>query len=81
MENDSKSSFRKGYTKGIGFGLFLVLLGVVLLGLNFGFIPHELRHILISWPMLLIVIGVGNFMKGHHVVSGTVLIIDRKSVV
>ncbi|MFM2290812.1 MAG: hypothetical protein RIS29_625 [Bacteroidota bacterium] len=74
MENVDKSSFRKGYKKGIGFGLFLVLLGVVLLGLNFGLIPHELRHVLISWPMLLIVIGIGNFLKGHHVVSGTVLI-------
>ncbi len=74
MENEVKNSFRSGYTKGLGFGLFLLLLGVVFLGLNFGFIPQELRHILISWPMLLIVIGIGNFIKNRHPFSGVILI-------
>jgi len=69
MENEVKNSFRSGYTKGLGFGLFLLLLGVVFLGLNFGFIPHELRHVLISWPMLLIVIGIGNFFKMPRVIE------------
>ena len=73
MENEVKNSFRSGYSKGLGFGLFLMLVGIVFLGLNFGFIPHELRHVLISWPMLLIVIGIGNFFK-RHPLSGTVLI-------
>jgi predicted membrane protein len=74
MENNEvKNSFRSGYSKGLGFGLFLMLIGVVFLGLNFGFIPNELRHVLISWPMLLIVIGIGNFFK-RHPFSGTILI-------
>jgi predicted membrane protein len=75
MENETKNSFRTGYTKGLGFGLFLMALGVVFLGLNFGFIPHELRHVLISWPMLLIVIGIGNILKRHHNFSGVILIL------
>ncbi len=73
MENEVKNSFRSGYSKGLGFGLLLMLIGIIFLGLNFGFIPHELRHVLISWPMLLIVIGIGNFFK-RHPFSGTILI-------
>lgn len=61
--------------RGLGFGLVLMALGVALLGLNFGFIAPEMRHILISWQMLLIVIGLGQLIKGHHhIVSGIILI-------
>jgi len=72
MENEVKNSFRRGYSKGIGFGLVLMLVGVVFLGFNFGLIPGSLRHVLISWQMLLIFIGVINLLKGHWV-SATVL--------
>ncbi|HEY6914872.1 MAG TPA: DUF5668 domain-containing protein [Paludibacter sp.] len=74
MENEVKNSFRSGYTKGLGFGLILMLIGIVFLGFNFGLIPEQLRHVIISWPMLLIVIGVGNYFK-RHVFSGTILVL------
>lgn len=74
MENEVKNSFRTGYTKGLGFGLILMLIGVVFLGFNFGLIPEQLRHVIISWPMLLVVIGLGNFLK-RHVFSGTILVL------
>jgi len=74
MENEVKNSFRTGYTKGLGFGLFILLLGFVFMGLNLGIIPHEYRHILISWPMLIIVVGIGQFIKNRHPFSGVVLI-------
>lgn len=74
MENEVKNSFRSGYTKGLGFGLLLMLAGVVFLGFNFGLIPHELRHVIISWPMLLIFIGVVNYFK-RHIFSGTILVL------
>ncbi|MEA4851079.1 MAG: DUF5668 domain-containing protein [Paludibacter sp.] len=74
MENEIKNSFRSGYTKGLGFGLLLMLIGIVFLGVNFGFVTHEARRILISWPMLLIVIGVFNIIKSHNL-SATILII------
>ncbi len=47
------SSSRKG---GI-FGLLVVLIGVVLLALNFGWLNIALKPVIFSWPMLLIVIG------------------------
>ena len=63
MENEVKNSFRSGYTKGLGFGLVLMVVGVIFLGANFGFISEKLRSILISWQMLLIFLGVINLFK------------------
>ena len=63
MENEVKNSFRSGYTKGMGFGLILMVIGVIFLGANFGFISDKLRGILISWQMLLIFLGVINLYK------------------
>lgn len=74
MENEVKQSFRTGYTKGLGFGIALMLLGVVFLGFNFGLIPVQLKRVIISWPMLLIFIGVVNFFK-RHIFSGTILVL------
>ncbi|MDR1653278.1 MAG: cell wall-active antibiotics response protein [Prevotellaceae bacterium] len=39
------------------FSALLILAGVILLGLNVGFIPVALKPVLISWQMLLIVFG------------------------
>lgn len=73
MENELKNSYRTGYTKGLGFGIILMVLGVLFLGFNFGIFPHQLRHVVFSWPMLLISIGVINLFK-RHLFSGSVLI-------
>lgn len=75
METQMQEPATRKRTKGIGFGIILLLLGVVLLGLNTGMIPEPMRYILISWQMLLIVIGIGNLFKSnHHLISGTILI-------
>jgi predicted membrane protein len=63
MENEVKNSFRSGYTKGMGVGLVLMVIGVIFLAANFGFVSDRLRNILISWQMLLIVIGVVNLFR------------------
>lgn len=73
MENEVKNSFRSGYTKGLGFGLLLMLIGVLFLGFNFGLIPASLENVIFSWPMLLIFIGLINLFR-RHVISGVVLI-------
>ncbi|NDP22903.1 MAG: cell wall-active antibiotics response protein [Paludibacter sp.] len=73
MENEVKNSFRSGYTKGLGFGLVLMLIGVIFLGFNFGLIPIELKSVIISWQMLLIFIGVVHLFK-RRMISGVVLI-------
>jgi len=77
MENEVKNSFRTGYTKGLGFGVILILLGSVFLGLRTGMIPERLENVIISWPMLLILIGVGNLFKRHWI-SGIILILVGK---
>jgi predicted membrane protein len=74
MENEVKNSFRSGHSKGLGFGVILMLIGVVFLGFNFGFIPRTLEHVIISWPMLLIVIGVSHYFR-RRVFSGTIWIL------
>lgn len=67
-------SYRHGYTKGLGFGLILMLIGVLFLGFNFGIIPAEMKRVVFSWPMLLAFIGVINLIK-RHFLSGTILIV------
>lgn len=55
-----------GYKSGrIGFAILLVLTGFIFLGLNSGLIPGIYRPVLISWQMLLIVIGIWQMIKGH----------------
>jgi len=77
MENEIKNSFRTGYSKGFGFGLLLILLGTVFLGLRTGWIPGKLESILISWPMLIILFGIINLFKRHWI-SGIILLVIGK---
>jgi hypothetical protein len=63
MEKDVNKSFRSGYTKGLGFGLFLMLIGVLFLGFNFGILPKEMKEIVFSWPMILVFFGVVNYLN------------------
>jgi predicted membrane protein len=72
MENEMKTPYRTGYTKGLGFGLTLMMIGVLFLGFNFGILPEKLKWIVFSWQMLLIFIGVINLFK-RHLVSGVIL--------
>jgi predicted membrane protein len=39
------------------FGVILVLIGALLIAHNFDFFPFNIRHIVFSWQMILIVIG------------------------
>jgi predicted membrane protein len=74
MENEVKNSYRSGYTKGLGFGLVLMLIGVLFLGFNFGLIPMSLKWVIISWPMLLIFIGIIHYFR-MRIFSGTILLL------
>jgi predicted membrane protein len=83
MENEIKTSYRTGLNKGLGFGLFLMLIGVLFLGFNFGFFPEEMKRIVFSWPMLLLFFGVVNLFKRQYlssiilIIIGTFFIIPR----
>jgi len=54
-------------------GLILVLIGVILIADNSGMIPYSVSRIIISWQMLLIVIGLFNLAK-RAVTPGLILI-------
>lgn len=73
MDNEIKTPFRAGYTKGLGFGLTLMLIGVLFLGFNFGILPDKLKSLVFTWQMLLIFIGAYNLVK-RHIFSGIILI-------
>lgn len=55
------------------FGLILVGLGFVFLLDRLDLLNDYWRHIIISWPMLLIFIGVISFFKSHSRLPGIVL--------
>ena len=44
-------------------GLILVLIGTVLIARNYGWLGYDFSRILISWQMLLIVIGLFNLAR------------------
>jgi predicted membrane protein len=44
-------------------GIIFVLLGGALIARNTGLIPHTLHGIIVSWQMLLIVLGIGSIVK------------------
>jgi predicted membrane protein len=52
---------------GRGFGLILILLGVVLLAGNLGFIPQEIQDIIFRWPMIFVAIGLAIIFKGEWI--------------
>lgn len=69
MEQDFNNSYRNGLTKGLGFGLVLILIGIVFLLFNFNLLPAQLKWVILSWPSLLIVIGVFKLFKKQFVTS------------
>jgi predicted membrane protein len=69
MEQDFNNSYQKGYTKGLGFGLVLILIGIVFLLFNFNLLPAQLKWVILSWPSLLIVFGIINLFKKQFVSS------------
>lgn len=73
MENENKKIFQSGYTKGMGFGLILMLIGVLFLSFNFGLLPSELKRIVFTWPMILVFFGIVNWFK-RKPFSGTILL-------
>jgi predicted membrane protein len=56
------------------FGVVLIAIGGVWILEQLGIIPHVLRDVLISWQMLLIVIGIFSLFSGNET-SGWILIL------
>jgi len=69
VKNPEHRSFRKS-----AFAVVIILAGCVLLLFNIGFISSELKHIILSWQMLLIVIGLISLLSSDNHTPGYVLI-------
>lgn len=70
MENvtpEKKHPSEKRYTT----ALVLILLGFLFLGKNVGWIDSTWFHVILSWPMLLILIGVISIFR-RHIVGGAI---------
>jgi hypothetical protein len=64
---------RTSHRGGLFFGLLLVVIGLLFLGFNGGWIPNDYKQIIFSWPMLLTVIGIGLLFKRNHWFGGLFL--------
>jgi len=60
--------------KTLGFGLLVIITGFAILFHQMGFLSPRLDNILISWQMLLIVIGVYNIIYAQSRVFGYILL-------
>jgi predicted membrane protein len=56
-------------------GVIVIVAGFLLLLSNTGFLPYELRHIIFSWQMLLIGIGIVSLFSSESRTPGTILIL------
>jgi len=50
-------------------GIFLIIVGLVILAGNFGWIPYDIYDVIWSWPMILIGIGLFNLIKREYTAS------------
>ena len=55
------------------FGIFLILFGCLLVLKNLDFIPYDLRHVIFSWPSLLLGLGALFFFGKEDKTTGIVL--------
>jgi predicted membrane protein len=56
------------------FGIFLILFGCLLVLKNLDFIPYELRHVIFSWPALLLGLGTLFFFGKEDKTAGIALL-------
>jgi predicted membrane protein len=56
-------------------GVIIIIAGCLLLLSNTGFLPYEIRHIIFSWQMLLIGIGIISLFSSESRTPGTILIL------
>lgn len=74
METITNTSYQPRRYRGLCFGIILITIGAVLLGLNFGYIPQAFKGIIFSWPSIIIVIGLLHMRRRHQIVWGSIWI-------
>ncbi len=82
-EVQRKPERRNHASGGVFIGLVFVCVGIILIFSNAGWIPYGVRRILLSWQMLLIVIGIISFARKQStqgvilLIIGTVFLLPR----
>ena len=69
---EKKSATPSGFTGRQLMATILIACGVLLLGRNLGIFPNRIFHIIVSWPMLLVVLGAYSFLR-RQAFTGVVL--------
>ena len=72
-QQEFKTSVRKSNKRSF-VGVIFIIVGAVLIASKMNLIPDNVRHIIISWPMLLIGIGGLNIFANKNYSSGLILI-------
>ncbi|MFA5443581.1 MAG: LiaF domain-containing protein [Bacteroidales bacterium] len=74
QEVQRKPERRNHPTGGIIIGLVMIIAGLILIFSNAGWIPDTVRRILLSWQMLLIVLGIFSFARKQNI-QGVILLV------
>ena len=61
-----------GINHNVVFALILVAIGLLLLEFNMGFLPHIWKRFFFSWPMALLILGIGQLFKPRFI-GGAIL--------
>jgi predicted membrane protein len=61
--------------KKLALGVIIIVAGFLLLLVNTGILPYTIHHVLFSWQMLLIGIGIISFLSSESRTPGTILIL------
>jgi len=75
MEPNTEKYSNSRRMKKYAFGVVVIVAGFLLLASNTGFFPDELKHILFSWPMILIAIGMISLFGSESRTPGYILLI------
>lgn len=73
IQNNNNKTRRCQKSNGVVGAVILIVVGLIFLGRNLGYVDHQLFRILISWQMLLIVLGICSIVKRRYS-SGLVLL-------
>ncbi len=74
METSVEQISRRQKMKKYAFGALVVLAGALLLAFNFDLLPHEWKHMIFSWEMLLVAIGLISLFGNENRLPGLILI-------
>lgn len=73
---DSRESYRpiRRYNSAWLIGIIFIVVGLLWFGHNAGVVSSTLFHIVVSWQMLLIVLGISMLFQRRKIVGGAILI-------